>query len=56
MAIESPKIWDQKSARWLFEFDIKIVKHLHLIILHRLQEVPTTKFRDEDSSASVRVE
>ncbi|KAF9948102.1 hypothetical protein BGZ65_008309 [Modicella reniformis] len=47
VVIESPKIWDQKSTKWLFEFDVKIMKHLHLIVQHRLQEVPTPTFRDQ---------
>ncbi|KAF9947431.1 hypothetical protein BGZ65_008814, partial [Modicella reniformis] len=47
VVIESPKTWAQKSTKWLFEFDVKIVKHVHLIVQHRLQEVPTAKFRNE---------
>jgi hypothetical protein len=47
VVIESPKSCDQKSTKWLFEFDVKIMKHLHFIVQHRLQEVPTPTFRDQ---------
>ncbi|KAG0201378.1 hypothetical protein BGX31_003838 [Mortierella sp. GBA43] len=51
--VESLKDWDESSTKFLRELDVTLLKDLHLIASHRLQEVPHDRFREQARFFSV---